>query len=808
MFNMATGSGKTLIMAGLILYLYSQGYRKFLFFVNSDSIVQKTKDNFLNATSSKFLFKSNQLRINQNLVNIKTLENFEQANNTDIQIIFQTIQGLHTNLNNPKENSITKEDLEHHEIVLISDEAHHINASTKKQQVLTLDEYSLTWEHTAMMLFKANSKNLMLDFTATMGEDNLIINEKYKDKLIYKYDLKSFNLDCYSKRIKILQADVDQNERILNAVILSQFRRKVFGNYRMEVKPIILIKSKTIAESQNHLKEFSNLIKTLTVEQLEYMRDSSERSIIQKILAQLNLEHLLLEIQTEFTQERLIEVNSKTDEAKNQIDLNSLEDSNNPYRVVFAVDKLNEGWDVLNLFDIVKLYETKVSKKIDKSTVAEAQLIGRGARYYPFDFQSETNKFSELDSKYKRKFDDDLTHPLAICEELYFHSSYNPPYIRDLNLTLEQIGLILSNQVEKRISLKKDFIESDFYLNKYIYLNRKAKKERKDIQGISSLGLNFMYEDSIHTGLINEIDALSGQLHSSLENTSIEQTSKIYYIRDFPRNMIEKALNQYQGFQFKNLKELFPNLNSTEEFIKSSNYLADIQIKLNGKQEHINHLNNLSRKQQLSILIKCLGQLLSQIESKKYLYIGTKEFDPRPIKNIIVEKSLYFDEHNQKDSILSPTDHNLFVDISKCDWFVYKDLFGTSEEFSFIKDFHDVCIQEFRKKYNKIYLIRNESFFKIYEFDTGQGFQPDFVLFLSHKESDSEEIIYQIFIEPKGDHLLEKDRWKEEFLLKLNEQGTLVKLNTLNQQKYIIWGLPFYNASNKSPFTKDIKNFY
>ena len=31
LFNMATGSGKTLIMAGLILYLYERGYSDFLF---------------------------------------------------------------------------------------------------------------------------------------------------------------------------------------------------------------------------------------------------------------------------------------------------------------------------------------------------------------------------------------------------------------------------------------------------------------------------------------------------------------------------------------------------------------------------------------------------------------------------------------------------------------------------------------------------------------------------------------------------------------------------------------------------------
>ena len=42
MFNMATGSGKTLIMASLILYLYEKGYRNFLFFVNSVNIIDKT----------------------------------------------------------------------------------------------------------------------------------------------------------------------------------------------------------------------------------------------------------------------------------------------------------------------------------------------------------------------------------------------------------------------------------------------------------------------------------------------------------------------------------------------------------------------------------------------------------------------------------------------------------------------------------------------------------------------------------------------------------------------------------------------
>jgi type III restriction enzyme len=46
LFWMATGSGKTLIMAANILQLYKLGYRNFMFFVNSVNIIEKTRDNF------------------------------------------------------------------------------------------------------------------------------------------------------------------------------------------------------------------------------------------------------------------------------------------------------------------------------------------------------------------------------------------------------------------------------------------------------------------------------------------------------------------------------------------------------------------------------------------------------------------------------------------------------------------------------------------------------------------------------------------------------------------------------------------
>src|SRR5690625_6058371 len=57
--------------------------------------------------------------------------------------------------------------------------------------------------------------------------------------------------------------------------------------------------------------------------------------------------------------------------------LNSLESPTNLYRVIFAVARLTEGWDVLNLFDIVRLSDDPKAKGTKATTMSEAQLIGR-----------------------------------------------------------------------------------------------------------------------------------------------------------------------------------------------------------------------------------------------------------------------------------------------------------------------------------------------------------------------------------------------------------------------------------------------
>ena len=47
---------KAYVSSDFLNQVYEKGYRNFLFFVNSTNIIEKTKDNFRNARSAKYLF--------------------------------------------------------------------------------------------------------------------------------------------------------------------------------------------------------------------------------------------------------------------------------------------------------------------------------------------------------------------------------------------------------------------------------------------------------------------------------------------------------------------------------------------------------------------------------------------------------------------------------------------------------------------------------------------------------------------------------------------------------------------------------
>jgi type III restriction enzyme len=795
LFHMATGSGKTLVMAGVILDLYEQGYRNFIFFVNSSNIIEKTKDNFLNSLSSKYLFNET-LSIADKQITIKEVDNFETANQEDINIVFTTIQGLHSRLNTPKENALTYEDFEDKKIVLLSDEAHHINAETKKGKK-TKDEVEsiLSWEGTVNKIFNSNLDNLLLEFTATADLQHPEVEKKYNDKLLFDYPLKQFRKDKYSKEVQVLQAELNQFERALQAVVLNQYRRKVFEKNKINIKPAMLLKSKTIGESKLFFTEFIDGINNLTPATLNKIRNNSTNPIIERIFnyfdaQNITISNLILELKGDFSEDKCISVNSKDDSVEKQLIVNSLEDIDNEYRAIFAVDKLNEGWDVLNLFDIVRLYNTRdadhKSGKVGKTTMSEAQLIGRGARYCPF-------KLNDTQSLFQRKYDDDIENELRICEELYYHSAHNPKYISELNKALEQIGMKSIKTVQKRLYVKDSFKDTDMFKNGVLYLNKQTVYDRLDILELDKSIKDKIYNKKFLTGFSSVSKVFSNDLQMN-----VQKANQIHSIKNFAFHIQRKALNKLPFYRFDNLQKYFPHLKSVSEFLTSDKYALSIKVELEGTIEQVQSPSN---EMLLETLVKVFDEIAKAIPQGSVSFKGTKEFEPQGIKYTFEKEkvlNISVNEDGDQEYGLGQTEttnQDLFIDLSTEDWYVFNDNYGTSEEKYLVKYIKQAYIS-LSKKYDEIYLIRNEKHFKLYTFDEGQALEPDFVLILKKKDN-SKSIIHQMFIEPKGgDRLTNEDsQIKERFLLQLEKD---YKLQVVYENRdYKLVGMPLYNEAQK-----------
>ena len=349
LFHMATGSGKTLIMAGLIIYLYKQGYRNFLFFVNLDNIVKKTKDNFLNKASAKYLF-ADDIVIDGERVPIVEVENFQGVNPDAINICFTTTQGLHTDMWFHKENAPTFDDFAEQKTVLIADEAHHLNVDTRKGKLDSKEEESkVSWETTVTNILHTNPQNVLLEFTATCDLQNPYILAQYTNRIIFNYPLKQFREERFSKQVRAIRADISYEDRALQALMFSQYRFKVFQDHRLSIKPVILFKSKTIAESKANEEAFHETIKNLTGEHLASIIEASPLDEVKRMGAyfrerNIDYDALARELQEEFSPEHCLSVNDDKEADARQILLNSLERKDNPYRAIFEVKKLDEGW--------------------------------------------------------------------------------------------------------------------------------------------------------------------------------------------------------------------------------------------------------------------------------------------------------------------------------------------------------------------------------------------------------------------------------------------------------------------------------
>jgi len=791
LFNMATGSGKTLLMASNILKKKKKGYRNFIFFVNRDVIVKKTKENFINQQSNKYLFRD-EIVFNSQKTKIKEVTSFEEANDDEIQIIFTTTANLHLKLNTPKENQITYEGLRDLKIVLLADEAHHLQTATQKKEKEELKESENNWEATADKLLRLNSENILLEYTATIDLDSENIAKKYEDKIIVRYSLKEFREDKFSKDISLLKSTLSKDKRILSALLLSYYREKVALDNGINLKPLILIKSALVKDSEKDMEFFLNLINKLRVSDIEYFKDYDNPQI-QKAMnyfekdGEFSYENLISIFKSNYVEESLRIVNNTSVNENIVKELNELE--KNSIRIVFAVNMLNEGWDVLNLFDIVRLDEKNSGDK--KTVTSDKQLIGRGCRIFPFKVEGRET--------FQRKFDDDLDNDLRVLEEFYYHSMNNERFIGSLKDNLVKEGLIDTDEIEIKVNLKDDFKETPFYEYEYVFRNHQIKKDKETIDFFEDYEVLKRYDFEVDIKkIITDNPFLETESYSfnDVESKKIKLPIKVYL----------KSISLNSFFFYNNLSKYIP-IESINQFIKDNVSKIDIYISNIPKTFD---LASLQPKELLEISNQLFKVIEKQLKKRYTEDEGSKEFNRVQVKDIFKNfrrkfRQLPTDTDGEGHSI---DKHSKRVSIKDEDWYVYDDCYGTSEEKHLISFVNEIVkeYQQSDKDFEYFYLVRNEGVLKTFGFKNGKGFESDFLIFFKHSNSD---LRYQLFVEPKGCHLIPTDKWKETDFLN-NVEKYFEDYNTViyETEHYRLVGLPFYNKSNCSEDDKKTNDIF
>lgn len=797
LFNMATGSGKTLLMAQNILYLYQQGYRNFIFFVHQNVILNKTKENFFNKNNRKYLFNKD-LIYNSQRVRIREVTNFEEANNTDINILFTTIQGLHDKITTPHENSINMASLADKKIVMIADEAHHLNSKTKQSGQMNFEDETdrISWEDSVENILNLSNENILLEYTATINLEDNNIKAKYENKLVKKYGLKEFRDEKYSKDIYLIKSELSSFQRILLALVLSYYREQVASDNKINLKPIILVKSAAIKNSESDKENFVENLKYLSSTDIDNILGLNDERVLKasSYFKRTNItsENICNYLKLSYNENTIRVVNSGEGENKKAQclkEMNELEDENNNIRLIFSVQMLNEGWDVLNLYDIVRLDES--NKKEAKKVESDVQLIGRGCRYYPFATDATENKFT-------RKYDNDLNNDLRCLEEFYYHSKLNNKYIESLKDYMAKEGLTLndSDDIKKvKIKLKNSFKESSTYKNGLILENKQIKRDFSLIKSLADYKVPNSFDAEMATNKVVSENILSRNKDTANIKTEIINIKpKIW----------QKAIDLNNFYYFNNFKKIIPSYSSINQLIQELSQLEIniINVPLDAKELI------LQPKEQLEIAQNILKKIEKIIKDNTYEYAGSTEFsNVIPLKQklgkILDENNCYIqsykkstitsDSNGEGHSISVAENNGIRMDLKskEHDWYVFDDFYGTAEEKSLIR-FIGTSIQELSEKYDEVFLIRNQNLCKVWLFGNGKGFEPDFLLFL---KDQSKILNYQIFIEPKGSKLSEAfdEQLKQEFLM----SPVLNKTVSVQDKQYRLIGLPFYNNENK-----------
>lgn len=423
-FEMATGSGKTLLMGAAILDLYYRGFKDFLILTPNTILFDKTIENFT-PRSVKSIF-GDGWNLTYNLITGNSYRdktcNYEEGREISFYIFNMqkfydkaassnqrdgkdTMKGT-PYIRRPLEDSLWRDKSGNHTIsfveylrgrrpVIISDEAHHYQQKKTTEAIFEL------------------LPRIVLEFTATSIEKGR--SESFGQDNLYKYPMQRYINEGYGKRIFAVGCGTS-TEKISDEVTDSDKQKLVWGML------IHLLKTESLAATNAPVKKAMLLTKARTIKHADaidiYLKNwpDSVSTELNDVLEQVNREGTdIAKIVRKYIPKNKSELLNKMSQVAKSVftihsenksdedvwtDYRSLDDNN--AEVVNQVRIFTEGVDYDNFYTIVVLGDT-----VEKVGLSAAQLIGRGLRLY-----KEKREFDIMGDELKEQ--SEILH--VICE--------------------------------------------------------------------------------------------------------------------------------------------------------------------------------------------------------------------------------------------------------------------------------------------------------------------------------------------------------------------------------------------------------
>lgn len=390
-YEMATGSGKTMLMGATVYYLNKyHNVKNFLIVTpSSTEIYKKTIRNFTKGTNETVW--NDEVPFKFNLI---TGDNYKDtkdlfATDTDANIFIFNIDKFGTNATQTKKqwegsdwkdkegNTISLlEFLSQNDLVIITDEAHHAQSRKAKQVINAFHPLAV------------------IEFTATAVETERS-QAKKNQTIVYKYDIKRFLEDKYGKKVRVLALPGQESKtkgkktelsdlekyKLLTFFLVHLVKKKALNSdvKCRDLKPIGFVKVKNEISFAEKVELYVKTVLATDNEILEVILEKAKAEdtettnlILEMFESDYNSDTTVLLKDIDEVAQTSILLHSKSDKlVKKRFD----DIQKNNVEIVIFIDMLNEGIDMPNIYSMVIINDTPSEFK-----TSVKQIVGRGVR--------------------------------------------------------------------------------------------------------------------------------------------------------------------------------------------------------------------------------------------------------------------------------------------------------------------------------------------------------------------------------------------------------------------------------------------